>query len=179
MVQTVYNESQEAQKSKGKKKSVTFFNADESEGEESEEYQENVAVKVEKETKSGPSSSATTAKPSRKRKFHEENVLPQEKEKGNEVEPKGVNKSASSSSVSPTEIFCGDCNNYFVRGDGSYTRHLDEVGCKPHVCSMCSKRFKKRYTMLQHEEAVHSTAVINCNYPSCTAVSFFVSFYAR
>lgn len=31
-------------------------------------------------------------------------------------------------------IHCSDCEQNFQRGDGSYTRHLKEMKCKPHKC---------------------------------------------
>lgn len=34
----------------------------------------------------------------------------------------------------PVVIHCTDCNQVFVKGDGSYTRHLKEMKCSPHGC---------------------------------------------
>lgn len=37
------------------------------------------------------------------------------------------------SDISAT-IYCPDCKQNFIRGDGTYTRHLKEMKCSPHEC---------------------------------------------
>jgi hypothetical protein len=80
-----------------------------------------------------PGSGDEKAKPRRKRKLNDDN---------------------------PVVIHCTDCNQVFRKGDGNYTRHLKEMKCSPHGCTVCGKRFKKKSYLHTHM-AIHSRPSID------------------
>ncbi|CAG9805520.1 unnamed protein product [Chironomus riparius] len=103
-------------------------NHDESKAETStDDIKENSSPTTSKGQQS-PESADEKAKPRRKRKLNDDN---------------------------PVVIHCSDCNQVFRKGDGNYTRHLKEMKCSPHGCSVCGKRFKKKSYLSIHM-AIHT-----------------------
>jgi predicted RNA-binding Zn-ribbon protein involved in translation (DUF1610 family) len=39
------------------------------------------------------------------------------------------------------EIYCSDCGALFTRRDGTYTKHIKTMGCRPYKCPKCPKKF--------------------------------------
>jgi len=52
----------------------------------------------------------------------------------NDEKPRRLRKRKLNETTNPVVIHCTDCNQVFVKGDGSYTRHLKEMKCSPHGC---------------------------------------------
>lgn len=60
------------------------------------------------------------------------------------------------------EILCSECNAVFKRGSGEFTRHLAITQCRPYICDVCGKLFKKKSNMVNHK-LTHSENNLQCH----------------